>query len=58
MVISEMNRSCIIKSDILRDLGQYSTYYTSKGSLFTEAGLIIDAFLRQEAAIRPISMTV
>lgn len=46
MVISEMNRSCIRDTDILRDLGQYSTRYTSKGDLLTEAGLIIDALLK------------
>lgn len=47
MVISEINKSCIIKSDILRDLGQYSTRYTSKGALLTEAGLIIDSLLEK-----------
>ena len=40
--ISEMNSRILGQSDVLRDLGPYSSRYTSKGSLLTEAGIVIN----------------
>ena len=41
-----MNRDSIRKAYILRDLGPYSARYTSKGSLLTEAGIVINGLLK------------
>lgn len=38
-----MNNSSAIQSNIIRDLGPYSSRYTSKGSLLTEAGVVINS---------------
>ena len=44
--ISEMNSRILGQSDVLRDLGPYSSRYTSKGSLLTEAGIVLNGLLK------------
>ena len=44
--ISEMNSRILGQSDVLRDLGPYSSRYTSKGSLLAEAGIVINGLFK------------